>query len=418
MNNTETSKIKKILEKKLNLNKKEAEKLHDILKKSFFYKDFNFKNLGYIEELKGTYQIDLGVTDNCNLQCRYCSANAEWAGHSKTAMSFETFKNTVDLFLCNSMRDELLIVFRGGEPLLRPISWYEKAMAYAEGKAKEYGKIIRFTYSTNATLIDEKWVDFFEKHDLSICFSIDGHPEIHDKIRGEGEKTVQAIKMLKASKIGSKASGITVVSKANYDKMPEILRFLLSLGIAANKFNACYPIGRTITTQWLTPEQYLKAKIDLFFTMLELDCKIIDPNLMNQVQWFFQPRPAGHYSCENMYCGGGRTFIFVDPRGDITACDRAYQNLPKLGNVNKAINFKKYQEIVEDFHIKNLSYEECATCRAARTCTYGCTAYTYIVNNNNRDYFDCKYNLSLYDFLCSHHNEARLLLEKHKKLYN
>lgn len=413
-NDAEIAQIKKILERKLKLDKKEAVQLNNLLAKSLFFKNLNIKNLQYVEELKDIAQIDVGVTDSCNLQCRYCSADADWIGHSKSAMSFATFKNIINVLFLNSIRDELLIVFRGGEPLLRPISWYEQAIDYAQNKAKEAGKSIRFTYSTNATLIDEKWIKFFEKHNLSVCFSMDGTPEIHDKIRGKGEKTVKAIKMLKESKVGDKIAGITVVSKVNYDKMPSFFKFLLGLGIRATKLNICYPIGRTITTQWLTPEQYLKAKIDTFFTMLELDLKIVDPNLLNQVQWFFQSRPEGHYSCENMYCGAGRTFIFVDPRGDITACDRAYQDLPKMGNVNKKINLKKYRETASLFHLKDLSYEECTTCRASRICTFGCTAYTYVVHNNKRDLFDCEYNRKLYDFLSTHQSEAKLLFEKCK----
>ncbi|MBI2252458.1 MAG: radical SAM protein [Armatimonadetes bacterium] len=405
-------KIKEIFKEELNLNQEESANLNKLLKKSSFYQNLNLKNLNYIEEFKNLSQIDLGITESCNLKCRYCSANAKQSEHSKSRMSIETFKNIINLFFCNSAKDELLIVFRGGEPLLCPISWYEEAITYAKNKAKESDKSIKFSYSTNATLIDESWIEFFEKYNLSVCFSIDGYPEIHNKIRGQGEKTIKAIKMLKASKIKDKVGSITVVSKVNYDKMIEILEFLLDLGITANKFNACYPLGRTTTTEWLTPEHYLKAKIDLFFGMLKLNCGIIDPNLINQVKWFFQGRQYNHYSCENMYCIAGRAFIFIDSEGNITACDRAYQDLPKLGNVNQKINLKKFKKEVEKFHLKNLSYEECATCKASKTCTYGCTAYTYTANKNDRDLFDCKYNLGIYDFLRQYQNEAKLLLEK------
>jgi uncharacterized protein len=72
-------------------------------------------------------------------------------------------------------------VWHGGEPLLMGMEFYEKAMRLQQtfGYCRQVSNAIQ----TNGTLLDEKWLDFFETHQFSIGLSIDGPAELHNRNR-------------------------------------------------------------------------------------------------------------------------------------------------------------------------------------------------------------------------------------------
>ncbi len=129
-------------------------------------------------------RITLQVTQECNLRCDYCiySGNSYLQrSHTNKSMSFETAKNGID-FLIEHSKDlnTINVGFYGGEPLLE-FDLVKKCIEYAEERAE--GKEITFSLTTNATLLTENIVGYFEKHNMSLMISLDGPKKIHDKSR-------------------------------------------------------------------------------------------------------------------------------------------------------------------------------------------------------------------------------------------
>ena len=62
---------------------------------------------------------------------------------------------------------------------------------------------ISYSIQTNATLIDEEWIQIFKEFDFSIGISLDGYKELHDQYRiaknGQGtyETIITNIKSIK-----------------------------------------------------------------------------------------------------------------------------------------------------------------------------------------------------------------------------
>jgi uncharacterized protein len=125
--------------------------------------------------------ITIYLTNKCNLKCAYCFG----LSLEPKDLEKEKLKKIIDWFFNNSISEKRGISFFGGEPLLR-FELIKYAVEYATSKDKN----MRFSITTNGTLLNEEIVDFFNKYFSIVNISIDGKKETHDYYRktilGEG----------------------------------------------------------------------------------------------------------------------------------------------------------------------------------------------------------------------------------------
>lgn len=187
----------------------------------------------------------LMLTDACNLSCRYCyeardegcrSSNSPIFGNGVGAkdgcalpagrrgksreMSAETLRKAVAFLLDSSGESRnVSVVFFGGEPLLR-FPLVRAAIPEARAMAKARGKEISFSLTTNGTLITREIAEFLTGNRVSVCVSIDGPPEVHDRNRsyGSGRGSYQDV-----------ARGISFLAK-NRNGFPLAARVTLGRG--------------------------------------------------------------------------------------------------------------------------------------------------------------------------------------------
>lgn len=130
-------------------------------------------------------KLTLQVTQNCNFRCKYCvyseNSNKGQRAHSTKNMSWETAKKAVDFLWKHSIdTDYVNIGFYGGEPLLC-MEIIQQVIAYSEKLF--LGKELSFNITTNGTLLNEKYIQYFKKHNVSLMISLDGNKEINDSNR-------------------------------------------------------------------------------------------------------------------------------------------------------------------------------------------------------------------------------------------
>ena len=123
------------------------------------------------------------ICHDCNLRCRYCFAD-EGAYHSaREFMSEETAKKAIDFLIENSGNRKVLEVdFFGGEPLMC-LDTIKNIVYYAKEKAAARGKKFLFTTTTNALLLNEEAIEFFNAEMENVVLSLDGSKQVHDAIR-------------------------------------------------------------------------------------------------------------------------------------------------------------------------------------------------------------------------------------------
>lgn len=139
----------------------------------------------------GLHSLCLNVAHACNLACTYCFAGGgAYSGGTRGLMTAGMAAAAVDFLLANARPGRALSVdFFGGEPLL---AWdvVERTVAYATAQGEAQGNPMRFSLTTNATLVDDDRARFIAERMSSVIVSLDGRPEVHDRMRpglcGEG----------------------------------------------------------------------------------------------------------------------------------------------------------------------------------------------------------------------------------------
>ena len=123
------------------------------------------------------------ICHDCNFRCRYCFAD-EGAYHShRESMSLDTAKAAVDFLIRNSGNRKVLEMdFFGGEPLMN-LDVLKQTVYYAKEQGAKVGKKFLFTTTTNAVLLSDDTIRFFNEEMENVVLSLDGRKEVHDAIR-------------------------------------------------------------------------------------------------------------------------------------------------------------------------------------------------------------------------------------------
>lgn len=167
--------------------------------------------------------ITLQVTRKCNLECIYCSEDAQL-----TEPTNEMIHQMID----NISGIERVIV-AGGEPTLRRD--LPEILDYLKEK-----KFPVVSIASNAVLINK---DFAAKLSRSLDYAditIDGTPESHNKIRGQFDKVVQGINNLKEA--GVPVSIVNVLLSDNMKDVIAVCRMAEQFG--ARKLKILSPIRK------------------------------------------------------------------------------------------------------------------------------------------------------------------------------
>ena len=150
------------------------------------------------------------ITSQCNLHCAGCYARGNHSCHDGEVREQLTENQWADVFTQAKDLGISFILLAGGEPLVRKDVVMEAA---------KFPEII-FPVFTNGTMLENEYIDEFDKHrNLIPIISIEGERETTDNRRGEGVYTAinQAMQSLSKRKILFGAS--VTVTKQNMDEV-------------------------------------------------------------------------------------------------------------------------------------------------------------------------------------------------------
>ncbi|MGB7553298.1 MAG: radical SAM protein [Candidatus Korobacteraceae bacterium] len=157
-------------------------------------------------------------TYDCNLACEYCSV---YGCEAAPRMSRETVDILMDRVteFCGPTRT-IFLIWHGGKPLLLPPEFYD----YIGRRTQQYtGYTILNSVQTNATLLDQRFLDVFLKYGFEISISLDGPDALHDSGRkdtaGNGTfRTVMNAASLMQSK-GLPVGGVAALTRNMIGRM-------------------------------------------------------------------------------------------------------------------------------------------------------------------------------------------------------
>jgi Fe-coproporphyrin III synthase len=156
------------------------------------------------------------VTRACNLHCVHCYARAVEQKHEKELTHDQGLAVIDDLADFGAP----VILFSGGEPLMRPD--LTELASYAVNKG------MRAVISTNGTLITREKANELKKIGLSyVGVSIDGMEPVNDRFRGKKGAFKAAMAGIKnCQEAGLKVGLRFTINRMNRDEIPDVLDLL------------------------------------------------------------------------------------------------------------------------------------------------------------------------------------------------
>ena len=288
---------------------------------------------------------------HCNLACKYCyylEKNKLYPTAQRHLMSNEMLEQFTREYIEAQTMNQVLFTWHGGEPLLRSIDFYRKALSLQQKYAG--GRRIDNVIQTNGTLLTDEWCEFFAQNHWLVGISIDGPQPYHDHYRltaagkPSWKKVMQGIKLLK--KHGVEWNAMAVVNAYNANHPLEFYRFFKENGCQFLQFTPIverltrHEDGRTLASladkdeislseASVAPEQWGYFLCAIFDEWVRKDVgkifvEIFDCTLAN---WMGVSPGICAYSKECGHAG------VMEHNGDVYSCDHFVFPEYKLGNI-------------------------------------------------------------------------------------
>lgn len=314
------------------------------------------------------------------MRCRYCFYEDETQNRETASfglMSEQTLEALVRRTL-ESARRSCAFMFQGGEPTLAGLPFYERLIELVE-KYNRRGLQVQYALQTNGYAIDERWADFFGRHDFLIGLSLDGTKQLHDAYRldahgsGTWQRTLHAAGTLEHYKV--KFNTLTVVTAKTARSIGKVYGFFMRNNLRYQQYIPCLdPLGeeRGGHEYSLTPSlytQFLKSLFDLWYQDRRRG-EFVYNRYFENLAGILLGHPAE--SCGmNGHCTNQ---MVVEADGGVYPCDFYVLDRYRLGNLNT----NSFEEIEGAF--KNSGFlepslkveERCKGCEWFFLCRGGC----------------------------------------------
>lgn len=330
----------------------------------------------------GINNIELDISESCNLDCKYCYLQAGKKEHSSkkklTPRVFDAFfKNYVEHL---EQLDSVTVSFWGGEPLLNfeVIKYIVEQFQPYQTEERE----ISFLVVTNGTLLNCEILEFFREYKIRMQLSVDGNKEAHDALRKtkSGDGTYETI-LAKADLCKAMGSDYHFLATLSAISAPltQILEEFRSRGHKYPFFNIMNPITQQ-NYEYLYPVKSKEVIEDLFdhflreFEKDEEAALLGFPNIYFIFRRFFTSSPRTS-------CGvcAGRKAIKYD--GTIYPCRRMVDSPERcIGNVWDGVD----DPYLELYHSIIQTNDSCRACNYRLFC--GGTCLQEIFERNDPQY--------------------------------
>lgn len=294
-------------------------------------------------------------------------------------MSREVAKKAIDwLFEASEGRTELGLTLFGGEPLLNR-EVFDFVMEYSDRLAKEHGKHIRYTMTTNGTLLDDEAIDQIKSHRFGLMVSLDGPPEVHNRQcpfpdgRGSYDEAAAGIRKLMARR--KRVTVRCTITNATPRKL-DLIRFFEDFGFT-----------RIVMSAARTPFAPTEADCDRA-ACEELDRQeeeevlpwVLEELEQGRIPKYFPyssflrsraERPGAPEEPAVLRCGACRSLTTVGADGTLYPCHRFVgMSAFKMGTVDTGPDMERIRRFWHDYH--EATRTTCEQCWAEAFCVRPC----------------------------------------------
>lgn len=320
------------------------------------------------------------VSGLCNMNCDYCfycDETEKRAQRSYGMMTEDTLKNVIRRTILQA-EGSITYAFQGGEPTLRGIEFFRRAVALQ----KQYNKnniAVMNGFQTNGLLLDEEWCRFFAEQNFLVGISLDGTEMLHDQYRhsregaGTHSRVLQSIGLLE--QYGAAFNILTVVTGPLAERIEEVYLWYAKRGWSFQQYIVCLdPLGEPHGRRpyAITPEQYGRFLVTLFNLWYKDWLRDRQPYIRQFENYIaillgYQPE-----ACDQRGRCSLQTVVEAD--GSVYPCDFYVLDAYRLGNLNT----QRLEDInrrgeASGFAERSAGLSgDCISCRYSQICRGGC----------------------------------------------
>lgn len=282
----------------------------------------------------------------CNMACTYCyylEKKELYADDPKMVMSDSMLELYTKRYLEAQTMGIVNFTWHGGEALMRPLSFYKRAMELQQKYAG--GREIMNCLQTNGTLLDDEWCRFLRDNNWLVGVSIDGPQEFHDEYRRNRGGRPSFLNVMKGIRLlqkhGVEWNAMAVINDYNADYPLEFYNFFKDLGCHYIQFTpiverlkqgnrlASVREGGDLAPFSVTPEQWGNFLCTLFDEWIKEDVgkyyiQLFDATLAN---WAGVEPGVCTMAPQCGHAG------VMEYNGDVYSCDHFVFPDYKLGNI-------------------------------------------------------------------------------------
>lgn len=334
----------------------------------------------------------------CNMRCQYCyylEKGQMYKEDKNRVISDSMLETFIKNYIESQTLPQVLFTWHGGETLMRPVSFYKRALELQRYYAG--GRQIDNCIQTNGTLITEEWCKFFKENNFLVGVSIDGPQEFHDEYRKTAsggpsfQKVMKGIQLL--NKYGVEWNALAVVNDFNADYPLDFYHFFKEIGCHFIQFTPIVerkvsrPDGLTLAPGMeeggelldfsVTPEQWGTFLCEIFDEWVRNDVgdyyiQLFDATLANWVGLV----PGVCTMAEE--CGHAGVMEY---NGDVYSCDHFVFPEYRLGNLGERslyelMNSEKQKEFAKNK--KKRLPQQCQECEFLFACHGECPKNRFV----------------------------------------
>ncbi len=275
----------------------------------------------------------------CNLDCCYCYYLAKrdlFPGEATYPMSDEVLDAYVRSYLAASPGPLVQFVWHGGEPTLRGLPFYRRALEL-QRRYLPAGWTCVNNIQTNGTNLDAEWCRFLAENAFEVGLSLDGPAATHDAYRrdkGGGpthRRVMRALALLREG--GVEPDLLCTLNTATAARPVEVYRFFLESGVRWLQFLPVVQRGPAgeVSAASVTPAAFGTFLCTVFDEWVRHDVGRIGVQNFLECLFVWTGRPA-NLCIMSETCGN---VLAMEHDGSVYSCDHFVDPAHRLGNVTR-----------------------------------------------------------------------------------
>lgn len=278
----------------------------------------------------------------CNIACEYCFyLEKEKLFSSKKKTDFRMSEDTLETFVKQYIKGqpcgttEVNFTWQGGEPTLRGIGFYKKAIDF-QNKYRRKGMKISNAFQTNGTLLNNDWAKFFKDNNFLIGISLDGPEKLHNRFRkdhsGVGTFSSVMVGLDTLRKYNVDFNTLTAVQSDNGDYPQEVYNFLKRIGSTFMQFIPIIePEGKSgISYRTVSSQQWGYFLNTVFDLWIKQDLGRIFVQNFETMVGIYAGYPSS-FCVHSPVCGRA---VVLEHNGNLYSCDHFVFRENLLGNIH------------------------------------------------------------------------------------